>query len=243
MPRQIGGLGIRAVELDEILGLWEQLKKQDTPPMIAYKAIGEELGRDPAVIAGVIRRLRPTADSAKIYIKSKALKLAMKMVRDAKVPEIMDILSRPSIGVLDPPARNEGGGGGFFLSVTAETCGAVKIVGGQAPERLALPAPVPFDMYQEVKEEAHGTIDVAQPVIEGSVGAARVQSLIEQSRKRIEAAKGAELREQERRAKRETERQALIAAQPPRTFGRQRGKNSRQKNQAVQSVDVNPEVS
>ncbi len=93
----------------------------------ACEKIGKHLGRPHTTIWAVIRRLRPTTGIAGDYIKANAFKLAHRIVQHASVEQSIDILSRPNIGVLEPIKKGEVGGGGFYLSVQSDSCGAVKV--------------------------------------------------------------------------------------------------------------------
>lgn len=125
---------VRSEELADILALYEEQKRAGKPLMECYAAVGEVVGRSPAVVRSIISRLRPTNALARVYIQSKSMKLAMKVVREANVAQAIDILTRPNIGVLDPLKSNNNEGG-FFMSMTADSCGAVKLaVTNQRPQ-------------------------------------------------------------------------------------------------------------
>lgn len=111
----------------EILVRFDTLRRQGRGIQESYKIIGEEVNRNYKVIGELINRMRPTAGAARMYLRSKLLRLTRRLVEEAKAPEIIEILSRPGIGVLDPPAKTQADSGGFFLSVEANTCGAVKV--------------------------------------------------------------------------------------------------------------------
>lgn len=126
-----------------------------------YRRIGEILGRSQGTIGVAIRRLTPTKRTARLYLESKAYKLARRVVEKANTQESIDLLSR--MGVLDPPAKAEGSSmGGFFLTVTAETCGAVKVgmAVGQIAEKSESVDVFDVDpIEQEATHEAAEVID------------------------------------------------------------------------------------
>lgn len=141
--------------------------------MLACTMISEDLGRKgytlaPKAIWNMLQRLRPTTDLAKMYLKAKAIKLARRIVRKANVSEAIDLLSRPDMGVIAPRLASDNAvGGGFFLSVEMDTCGAVKIGAASAqmssspdslrsPVNLAQRQLAAFDPYiGEVEEGWH----------------------------------------------------------------------------------------
>lgn len=134
MPR---GVPIQPDEIQHMLDLYTDCRKRGMAIMEAYKRVGALLGRDPKVVGVTIARLRPTTDLGKMYLRAKSFRLVKRLVAKASPAEIIDILQRPSIGVLDPVKKIDGGGGGgFFMSVNVESCGAVKVgaMQAQAPQ-------------------------------------------------------------------------------------------------------------
>lgn len=131
-PRQF-----RTHEIADILSKYRVMtKEQGYLVKDACAKIGEETGRSPDTIYNLVKRFAPTVEPAKAYLSAQALRLAMRIVRKANVQESIDILQRPDIGVLAP--KQEGGPGpgtGFFLSVQADSCGAVKVGVGVAPSQ------------------------------------------------------------------------------------------------------------
>lgn len=82
----------------------------------------------PKSVWALLQRLRPTTDLAKMYLKAKAMKLVKRIVKRASPSEAIDLLSRPGMNVIEPAAKTQDNGPtGFFLTVQADTCGAVKI--------------------------------------------------------------------------------------------------------------------
>lgn len=125
---------IPAHELAEIVSEYVGWTKAGKSNGEAYLLIAATHERPSDSIRSVIQRLRPTIDPAKVYLKAQALRLAIRVVRNANVQESMEILANPEIGVLQPKTEGPTGQGGFFLSVTAESCGAVKIGLAQVPQ-------------------------------------------------------------------------------------------------------------
>lgn len=160
MPR---GIKVEADEIQHILDLFNDSRKHGRGLMDSYTLVGAQVGRDKKVIAGIIQRLKPTTDLARMYFRAKAYKMAKRVVAKASPGELMDVLQRPSIGVLDPVKKIEGGGGGFFLSVSTESCGAVKVGVAAIPGALEEPkqlgegedTPV-FDPFSEVIDVGQG---------------------------------------------------------------------------------------
>lgn len=124
MPK---GSPIPAYEVQEIMARFNQHRAQNKSIMESCELIGKHLQRDTTTIWAVIRRLRPTSGIAGDYIRANAFKLAHRVVEQASVEQALDILSRPNIGVLEPIKKGEVGGGGFYLSVQSDSCGAVKV--------------------------------------------------------------------------------------------------------------------
>jgi hypothetical protein len=110
-----------------MLDLFNDCRRRGMSIMESYERVGLHVGRSAAVVGITINRLRPTTDMAKMYLRAKSLKLVKRLVKKASPAEIIDVLSRPSIGVLDPAKKEEAGRAGFFLSVSADSCGAVKV--------------------------------------------------------------------------------------------------------------------
>lgn len=145
-----------------ILERFDHYRRQGLPLMQAYTAVGAEVGRDARVVGAFVNRMRPTVGAARMYLRSKALKLAKRLVAKANTPEILDILSRPSMGVIDPAVKSGGEGMGFQLLVSADSCGAVK-VGLQAGSMVSQDEPVAaFDPYALQAGEVDGETTVPQ---------------------------------------------------------------------------------
>lgn len=156
MPR-----GIRAQpdEIQHILDLFNDCRKKGRSIMESYRLVGAQVGRDQKVIGTIINRLRPTTDMAKMYLRAKSYRLVKRLVAKAGPSEIIDILQRPSIGVLDPIKKVDSGPGGFFLTVNADSCGAVKVgVMGAHTAQKQLPEATEDEVYNPFTD----FIDVGQ---------------------------------------------------------------------------------
>lgn len=127
-------------DLDKVLAAYEGLIAEGMSKMDAYRTVGELTGRKPESIAAIIKSLQPTTNLATHLLRARAFQLASKLVREANTEQIIDILERPNIGVL-APKQEAAGQGGFFLSVTADSCGAVKVGAGQTSSLRGLDRP------------------------------------------------------------------------------------------------------
>lgn len=152
------GIPLKPYEIQEMLDMFNDCRKKGRGLMESYRIVGAQLDRDPKRVQEVISRLRPTTDVAKMYFRANALQMAMRIKRKANVGELIDVLSRPSIGVLDPIKKVESGPGGFFLTVNAESCGAVKVgvlqPGADEPKQLESGDYDPFSDVIDVGQEA-----------------------------------------------------------------------------------------
>lgn len=156
MPgRKIGTKVKRPDELAEICGVYKRHRKNGMGVQQSYERTAEDLGYTADSVAQVVRRFIPTTDVASSYLKANTLRMAMRLVRKANPAEIIDVLSRKDIGVLAPKSEEAGGQQGFFLSVQADSCGAVKVgvTSGQmtllAPQKPELPAGEVIDVEPE----------------------------------------------------------------------------------------------
>lgn len=204
---------LRPEEIGTIIGRFRQLVKAGTLVVDAYNIIGTELNLKPSTVQNVIRRLKSSQRIATEYLQANALRLAMRVARKANVDQSIDILSRPNIGVLEPIKRNENSGGGFFLAVSADSCGAVKVVAGQSPEEAPLSLPAGPDILDEEPIETQrtpfetdpecGETDTEEVILpspysvpgvphpgQGSIGGSKkYKEAVTKARERIEAAK------------------------------------------------------
>lgn len=176
--------------ISEILLHYDGFIKEGLPKTQAYKQTAAALELDWKSVAAVTYRFRSTVDLGKALLKSHAAKMAMKVIRHGTVQEHIDVLSRPGIGVLEPAQKGNIGGGGFFLAIDVGTCGAVKV---RASDSLPLTAP--SLQLEGLHEHQEAVIDVRpQHHGEGSghgPSQARSQTLIEQAKARLAAARRA----------------------------------------------------
>lgn len=156
MSRPLGAPNLRDVEIDAIIrGVKKRLSRvqsKDIGMMHLYELVAEETGFDAKTVYRVWRMMQPTTGLAVDFIRARAFKLARKIVQDASVSEAMDILSRPNIGVLEPIKKGPEGGGGFFISVSADSCGAVNVGIGAPQPQTALPPAGEEEIQGEVFE-------------------------------------------------------------------------------------------
>lgn len=114
--------------------------------------IGEELGRDESTIYRLINETKPTTEYAGALLKARASELVGKLLEKAEASHILDILSRPNIGVLEPAVpRGAGGQGGG---------GSSQIIINVQPSFLAAAGPDYGKELPEVSEEAVPVRDV-----------------------------------------------------------------------------------
>lgn len=111
----------------EIVKLYNDLRKRGYNYKDSLAEIAPRYNRSTHGIHYIIQRYQPTVDLAARYLQSQALKLAMRVVRKANVTEALDLLSRKSMGVVAPKTEEGAGNKGFFLSVEADSCGAIKV--------------------------------------------------------------------------------------------------------------------
>lgn len=141
---------IHPADMEEMLARYKQLKQSGLGIMEACEVVGQEWGRHVQTVYDLMRRLSSTTGVAEHYLKAQAMRLAVRVVRDASAQEAIDLLSRKNMGVIAPKQEAGAGNTGFFLSVQADSCGAVKIgVSNQAPE----PEPPALPPYIDVKKE------------------------------------------------------------------------------------------
>lgn len=126
----------------------------------AYKYVARGWGVHEQTIAAIWKRHRSTAKLATMKIQAQASAIVEKIIEKAPTNELIDILSRPNIGVLEP-MKSGNGGGGFIVSVSADSCGGVKVGVAGGFEPAALPAaPIssehaPVDFHLLTEGETH----------------------------------------------------------------------------------------
>ena len=184
-------------DVEHILSLFTDLRKRGMAIMDCYTRIGQLMDRDPKVIGTVVNRYRPTTDTAKMYFRARALKMAQRIVRKGSPSELMDVLSRPSIGVLDSAKGNgDSGGGNFFISVNADTCGAVKVGVAGVANAPQLESGEVFDPFSEPIDvgqgEAHAEVwnAVVAGRVEGTEGGLSVIERVRAKLARIKTQSG-----------------------------------------------------
>lgn len=131
----MAGYRIDDEEKEYMLGLYEQSIKNGHGLMATYGFIARATKHSEKTVARVMRQLMPTTKLATAKLRAGSSKLVDRLLAKAEVPDILDILSRPNIGVLAPASKGGSDGPtGVFVSVQSESCGAVKvgvIQGGQ----------------------------------------------------------------------------------------------------------------
>lgn len=203
-----------------IMARIRELKRTGLGVMECCETVAGEMGRPKSTIYQVVRRFEPTTDIAEAYLKSSALRLAIRTVRDANVDQSIDVLSRKNIGVLAPKSEGEGGGmGGFFLSVNAESCGAVKVGVMAAQPQLEAPRPQLVTTKEVIDVEPEEVAPVSRP-LQGHIRKGlsdEHKKAIQSARERVQAAQ--RKRGRERRAGRTVQAQA----QPSQNRGQDEG--------------------
>jgi hypothetical protein len=179
--------------VQEILLRFQEYKRQGIIASDAYSRISYDLSMlqppfpiKPDSVYRTIRRFRPTVDMAALHLKASAYRLARRVVNKASVEQSIDILSRSNMGVLAPAKAQMSGPTGFFLSVKADTCGAVTVGAaiGELPASPTESTTLEFDLG-EIYEDPRPV--VTTPV---SVGGSRSrEAILEAARAKILAAR------------------------------------------------------
>lgn len=139
--------------LEQILRLYERYRKAGMGKRNACVEVAKHVPHRWEVVCSVIDRLRPTTQLAEVLIKARAFRITSKLLRKANADQLIDILSRPNIGVLGSNKAESSGPTGFFLSIQADTLGAVQVAGGQVPRAL------PAAQERDDEEDEPFTID------------------------------------------------------------------------------------
>lgn len=155
LPKVEGKIPLDQVE--EILTVYKALRTQGLGKTQACREIADIYNRHWTTILGIVARLHGTTNIADVILKRGAARMASRVVRKANVTESIDVLER--IGVLAPKQSGEGAGqSGFFLSVSMDTCGAVKVGAGQLqgwqPNALGPAAEQAIDVEAIKREQA-----------------------------------------------------------------------------------------
>jgi hypothetical protein len=168
-------------DISEILSLFKRLTEVEGYQVWeAHKILATQFDRTPATILNLLKRFRPTTKTAQSYMEAQALKLAMRVVRNADVDQAIDVLSRPNLAVLAPAKEIASGPQGFFLSVQAENLGAVRLATGAVQGELAAPQMMTLQSPQEGLQAPSGASSALPEVLE----------VVPEAPKRLKAAKG-----------------------------------------------------
>lgn len=105
-----------------------------------YQSVARLFDRDPDTISKIAKEFAPTKVLASAKLQSKLSTLVDRVLEKADVDQIIDILSRPNIGILEPHAKPGSGAGnnfGIMVSVNTGSLAAVadvaSLAAGQAP--------------------------------------------------------------------------------------------------------------
>lgn len=97
----------------------------------SIKEAAYHFGRHESSIRKFLVTLRPTTLLAKATLLARASELTEKVIEKADVDQLIDILSRPNIGVFDPAPSAKGGTGGsgnILINIQAGSLAAVNEV-------------------------------------------------------------------------------------------------------------------
>lgn len=156
-----GTPNLREAEIASIVkGIKSRLRKIKTREirgmMRCYELVSAETGFPVETVRAVWRMMQPTTGIAADFIKARAFRMARRLVKEASPDQIINILERPNIGVLEPVKKVDSGGGGFFMNVSMDSLGSVSVAvaGGQEvgqlqPPQDALPEPESEDDLEE----------------------------------------------------------------------------------------------
>lgn len=106
-------------------------KKKKTPQEIAYI-----MGRTNGTIYKFIKKFMSTDTMAEQFFRSRSMEMAKKVVAKADVNQLIDVLSRPNIGVLKPVSKGHDGPQ-IMISVNQESIGSIS--NGSAPNSMPSP--------------------------------------------------------------------------------------------------------
>lgn len=163
----------------DIIDEYEAAKKvPGTSEWDAYKAAAQAVGVTAAMVQQHVKALRSTVRLAKMKILAKSSAMVDKIVEKAPTNELIDILSRPNVGVLEPAQKGQQSNGGFILSVAMDSCGAVRATAAMLPESepLALPPLVDLNVLEGVSDAPHPATAVSAPSIRERLARARAES-------------------------------------------------------------------
>lgn len=118
-----------------IIDEYEAAKKiPGTSEWAAYQAAARAVGVSTAEVKQHVVALRSTVRLAKMRLLAKSSAMVDKIIDKAPTGELIDILSRPNVGVLEPAQKGAQGAGGFILSVAMDSCGAVRATAAMLPD-------------------------------------------------------------------------------------------------------------
>lgn len=86
-------------------------------PQKTIREVAREFGRDESTISRLLKQFRPTTELARATILARASQLVERVADKADVDQLIDILSRPNVGVLEPVAGKGGGSGGANVGI------------------------------------------------------------------------------------------------------------------------------
>lgn len=141
-------------EKNDILVAWGGGKK-------TVRDLAVEFARDESTIRRLIEEFRPTTQLARATILARAADIARRVTDKADVDQLIDVLSRPNIGVLDAPVAASGkgnGGANVLINVQAGSLPAINEA-EYRPTRGALPEPQPEG---DIKNVGLGSTPLAQ---------------------------------------------------------------------------------
>lgn len=113
------------------------------------------VGRSVTVVAKVVETYRPDTRLATRLLKASTHTLVERIVAKADVEQAIEVLSRPNIGVLAPALKPGASmGGGIYVSVAADSCGAVNVGIRQelSDGHEATPRELPVPRLPEIEE-------------------------------------------------------------------------------------------
>lgn len=94
--------------------------------MASYGWVARKMAVSEDTVKKYWKEYRSTAKLATRKIQAKSSAIVETVLKEASPGELIDLLSRPNIGVLEP-MRQGNQGSGFIVSVSADSCGGVKV--------------------------------------------------------------------------------------------------------------------
>lgn len=149
-------------ERGQILDRYDSLRRSGQEKGEAIKAICFDTGRDKVTIYRLIAAFADSSGLATRYVKSQAMTMIKKIVEKGDVDQLIDVVSRPNIGVLQPIIKGNNAPQ-ILVSVTRDSLGGVSPTPAIEGEILGTvkritegftPPPVPA----ESPEAVHGDI-------------------------------------------------------------------------------------